>query len=180
MKLSRWKTDGTGIALPLGGLPLLSSFRAALAFGSEMSGGILDIHVDHLWIHDSSKGISFRPHRPWGLHRRRGINRCLESFLSPNGKQDIVGLEPWNNDTARPYNSFRWAAIYEQPSCHRGLCWQRRKPFGGISARCYAICFYQHNAEDEFRSISKPAMWITTTNFDKPSWTYPWDEGQPQ
>ncbi|ONM03044.1 hypothetical protein ZEAMMB73_Zm00001d031519 [Zea mays] len=54
--------DGTGIALPLGGLPLLSSFRAALAFGSEMSGGILDIHVDHLWIHDSSKGPMMFPH----------------------------------------------------------------------------------------------------------------------
>ncbi|CAN6334358.1 unnamed protein product [Urochloa humidicola] len=36
---------------------LQSPFGAALAFGSEMSGGISNIHADHLRIHGSSKGI---------------------------------------------------------------------------------------------------------------------------
>lgn len=39
---------------------LSSSFGAGLAFGSEMSGGISDIHVDHLHIHDSYKALSFK------------------------------------------------------------------------------------------------------------------------
>ncbi|GJN05063.1 hypothetical protein PR202_ga22662 [Eleusine coracana subsp. coracana] len=39
---------------------LQSSSGAALAFGSEMSGGISDIHADHVHIHDSYKGISFK------------------------------------------------------------------------------------------------------------------------
>lgn len=85
-----------------------------------------------------------------------------------------------NNDTTKQYSSIRCAAIYEWPPCHRGLSWQR-KPSGGISTTCYAICFYQyqHSAEDEFWSISKPAMWISTTDIDKPRWTCCWDEGQP-
>ncbi|PNT62561.1 hypothetical protein BRADI_4g05050v3 [Brachypodium distachyon] len=39
---------------------LQASLGAALALGSEMSGGISDVHVDHLHIHASSKGVSFR------------------------------------------------------------------------------------------------------------------------
>ncbi|KAG8062352.1 hypothetical protein GUJ93_ZPchr0003g17812 [Zizania palustris] len=38
---------------------LQASTRAALAFGSEMSGRISDIHANHIHIHSSSKGISF-------------------------------------------------------------------------------------------------------------------------
>ncbi|OEL30526.1 putative polygalacturonase, partial [Dichanthelium oligosanthes] len=39
---------------------LQSPLGAALAFGSEMSGGISDVHADHLRIHGSSKGIFFK------------------------------------------------------------------------------------------------------------------------
>ncbi|KAM7485031.1 hypothetical protein LguiA_001040 [Lonicera macranthoides] len=41
-------------------LYLHSSFGAAIAFGSEMSGGISDVIVEHLHLHDSFSGIEFR------------------------------------------------------------------------------------------------------------------------
>lgn len=78
-----------------------------------------------------------------------------------------------NNGTTKQYSSIRWAAIYERAPRHRGLCWQH-KPSGRIST----MCFYQHSADDKFRSISKPAMRIRTTGFYKPRRTCCWDEGQ--
>ncbi|KAJ0976306.1 hypothetical protein J5N97_018271 [Dioscorea zingiberensis] len=39
---------------------LQTSHGSALAFGSEMSGGISDIHVDHLHIHASDTAIKFK------------------------------------------------------------------------------------------------------------------------
>uniref|UniRef100_J3NA05 Pectate lyase superfamily protein domain-containing protein n=1 Tax=Oryza brachyantha TaxID=4533 RepID=J3NA05_ORYBR len=62
---SGWDKYGISFAKPtsdvhISRVDLRASSGAALAFGSEMSGGISDIHVDHIRIDSSSKGISFR------------------------------------------------------------------------------------------------------------------------
>ncbi|CAD6252663.1 unnamed protein product [Miscanthus lutarioriparius] len=62
---SGWDKYGISFGRPtsdirISRVDLLSSSGAALAFGSQMSGGISDIHVNHLRIHDSYKGISFK------------------------------------------------------------------------------------------------------------------------
>jgi polygalacturonase len=62
---SGWDKYGISFGRPtsdvhISRVDLQSSSGAALAFGSEMSGGISDIHVDHVHIHDSYKGISFK------------------------------------------------------------------------------------------------------------------------
>ena len=45
---------------------LQTAHGSGLAFGSEMSGGISDIHVEHLHIHDSLNGIKFKTTRGRG------------------------------------------------------------------------------------------------------------------
>ncbi|XP_052137564.1 probable polygalacturonase isoform X1 [Oryza glaberrima] len=62
---SGWDNYGITIGRPasdihISRVDLQASLGAALAFGSEMSGGISDIHVDHLNIHGSSRGILFK------------------------------------------------------------------------------------------------------------------------
>ncbi|CAD6267565.1 unnamed protein product [Miscanthus lutarioriparius] len=62
---SGWDKYGIAFGRPtsdihISRLDLESSLGAALAFGSEMSGGISDVHADHLLIHGSSKGIFFK------------------------------------------------------------------------------------------------------------------------
>jgi hypothetical protein len=62
---SGWDKYGIAFGRPtsdihISRLDLQSSLGPALAFGSEMSGGISDVHADHLVIHGSSKGIFFK------------------------------------------------------------------------------------------------------------------------
>ncbi|KAF0896199.1 hypothetical protein E2562_019687 [Oryza meyeriana var. granulata] len=62
---SGWDKYGISFGRPtsdihISRMDLQASSGAALAFGSEMSGGISDIHVDHIHIGNSNKGISFR------------------------------------------------------------------------------------------------------------------------
>uniref|UniRef100_A0A0D3HPL9 Pectate lyase superfamily protein domain-containing protein n=1 Tax=Oryza barthii TaxID=65489 RepID=A0A0D3HPL9_9ORYZ len=62
---SGWDNYGISFGRPtsdihISRVDLQASSGAALAIGSEMSGGISDIHVDHIRIGSSSKGISFR------------------------------------------------------------------------------------------------------------------------
>ncbi|KAL5203893.1 hypothetical protein ABZP36_008764 [Zizania latifolia] len=62
---SGWDKYGISFGRPTSGIhisrvDLQASSGAALAFGSEMSGGISDIHANHIHIRSSSKGISFR------------------------------------------------------------------------------------------------------------------------
>ncbi|KAG1365278.1 putative polygalacturonase [Cocos nucifera] len=45
---------------------LQTSLGSAIAFGSEMSGGIYDIHVERLHVHDSFTGIKFKTIRGRG------------------------------------------------------------------------------------------------------------------
>ncbi|XP_020583516.1 probable polygalacturonase [Phalaenopsis equestris] len=45
---------------------LQAPFGSALSFGSEMSGGISDIHADHLHIYNSKVGINFKTTRGRG------------------------------------------------------------------------------------------------------------------
>ncbi|XP_077218988.1 pectin lyase-like superfamily protein [Tasmannia lanceolata] len=59
---SGWDEYGTAYGRPtlnvqISRVNLQTSLGSALAFGSEMSGGISNIDVDHLHIHDSSIGI---------------------------------------------------------------------------------------------------------------------------
>ncbi|AQK40152.1 Polygalacturonase [Zea mays] len=62
---SGWDKQGIAFGRPtsdihISRLDLQSSLGAALAFGSEMSGGISDIHADRLLIHSSSRGVFFK------------------------------------------------------------------------------------------------------------------------
>ncbi|KAM3312526.1 hypothetical protein ACQJBY_032435 [Aegilops geniculata] len=62
---SGWDKYGISIGRPtsdihISRVDLQASSGAALAFGSEMSGGISGIHADHLTIHGSDKGFSFK------------------------------------------------------------------------------------------------------------------------
>ncbi|VAI04912.1 unnamed protein product [Triticum turgidum subsp. durum] len=62
---SGWDKYGISIGRPtsdihISRVDLQASSGAALAFGSEMSGGISCIHADHLRIHGSDKGFSFK------------------------------------------------------------------------------------------------------------------------
>ncbi|KAJ1276654.1 hypothetical protein BS78_05G231000 [Paspalum vaginatum] len=79
---------------------LLSSSGAALAFGSEMSGGISDIHVDHLRIHDSYKAISFAT--------SRGRGGYIEEVVISNVQMhDVyVGIEFTGNASSHPDATF--------------------------------------------------------------------------
>jgi polygalacturonase len=62
---SGWDSYGIAFGRPTSDIHirrvnLQSSLGAAIAFGSEMSGGISDVHVNHLHIHGSTKGIFFK------------------------------------------------------------------------------------------------------------------------
>ncbi|OEL16286.1 putative polygalacturonase [Dichanthelium oligosanthes] len=79
---------------------LLSSSGAALSFGSEMSGGISDIHVNHLRIHDSYKGISFKTSPGRGGY-------IEEVAISDVQMEDVhVGIEFTGNCSSHPDDSF--------------------------------------------------------------------------
>ncbi|GJN25780.1 hypothetical protein PR202_gb13652 [Eleusine coracana subsp. coracana] len=79
---------------------LQSSSGAALAFGSEMSGGISDIHADHVHIHDSYKGISFKT----SLGRGGYIK---EVVISDVQMDDVhVGIEFKGNCSTHPDSHF--------------------------------------------------------------------------
>ncbi|RRT68008.1 hypothetical protein B296_00023225, partial [Ensete ventricosum] len=62
---SGWDNYGISFGRPssnihINNVHLQTSLGSALAFGSEMSGGISDIHVEHLHVHDSFTGIKFK------------------------------------------------------------------------------------------------------------------------
>ncbi|XP_059632770.1 probable polygalacturonase [Cornus florida] len=57
---------------------LQASFGSALAFGSEMSGGISDVLVEHLHLHDSLTGIEFRTSRGRGGYIKEIILSDIE------------------------------------------------------------------------------------------------------
>jgi polygalacturonase len=62
---SGWDSYGIAFGRPtsdihIRSVNLQSSLGAALSFGSEMSGGISDVNVNHLHIHGSTKGIFFK------------------------------------------------------------------------------------------------------------------------
>jgi polygalacturonase len=79
---------------------LQSSSGAALAFGSEMSGGISDIHVHQLRIHDSYKGISFKTSPGRGGYIK-------EAVISDVKMEDVhIGIEFTGNCSSHPDDSF--------------------------------------------------------------------------
>lgn len=62
---SGWDEQGIAFGRPtsdihISRLDLQSSLGAALTFGSEMSGGISDVHADRLLIHSSFRGVFFK------------------------------------------------------------------------------------------------------------------------
>ncbi|KAG1326259.1 putative polygalacturonase [Cocos nucifera] len=68
---SGWDNYGISFGRPssniyIDNVHLQTSLGSALAFGSEMSGGISDIHVQHLHVHDSLTGIKFKTIRGRG------------------------------------------------------------------------------------------------------------------
>nr|XP_010914507.1 probable polygalacturonase [Elaeis guineensis] len=68
---SGWDNYGISFGRPssnihIDNVHLQTSLGSALAFGSEMSGGISDIHVQHLHVHDSFTGIKFKTIRGRG------------------------------------------------------------------------------------------------------------------
>ncbi|CAL9076481.1 unnamed protein product [Musa textilis] len=68
---SGWDNYGISFGRPssniqINNVHLQTSLGSALAFGSEMSGGISDIHVEHLHVHDSFTGIIFKTTRGRG------------------------------------------------------------------------------------------------------------------
>jgi len=84
---------------------LLSSSGAALAFGSEMSGGISDIHVNHLRIRDSYKGISFKTSPGRGGY----IKQVAISDVQMENVH--VGIEFTGNCSSHPDASFDPSAL---------------------------------------------------------------------
>lgn len=63
---------------------LQSSSGSGLAFGSEMSGGISDILVEHLYLHDSFTGIK--------LKTTRGRGGYMKDILISNVEMDNIYL----------------------------------------------------------------------------------------
>uniref|UniRef100_A0A0D9XUZ1 Pectate lyase superfamily protein domain-containing protein n=1 Tax=Leersia perrieri TaxID=77586 RepID=A0A0D9XUZ1_9ORYZ len=62
---SGWDNYGISFGRPtsdihINNMNLQASSGAAIAFGSEMSGGIWDIHANYIHVYESSRGISFR------------------------------------------------------------------------------------------------------------------------
>ncbi|NP_001130359.1 Probable polygalacturonase precursor [Zea mays] len=102
---SGWDRYGISFGRPtsdirISRVDLLSSSGAALAFGSEMSGGISDIHVNHLRIHDSSKGISFKT--------SPGRGGYIEDVVISEVQMENVhvGIEFTGNCSTHPDDSF--------------------------------------------------------------------------
>ncbi|KAL6638411.1 hypothetical protein ACP70R_023906 [Stipagrostis hirtigluma subsp. patula] len=84
---------------------LQSSLGAALAFGSEMSGGISDVHIDHLRIHGSSKGIFFKTAQGRGGYIR-------DVVISDVQMEDIhVAIEFTGDWSSHPDEHFDPAAL---------------------------------------------------------------------
>jgi polygalacturonase len=75
---------------------LQSSSGASLALGSQMSGGISDIHVDHVRIHDSYKGMSFKT----SLGRGGYIEEVVISDVQMDNV--YVGIELMGNCSTHP------------------------------------------------------------------------------
>ncbi|XP_066338803.1 probable polygalacturonase isoform X3 [Miscanthus floridulus] len=102
---SGWDKYGISFGRPtfdirISRVDLLSSSGAALAFGSEMSGGISDIHVNHLRIHDSYKGISFKTSPGRGGY-------IEEVVISEVQMENVhVGIEFTGNCSTHPDDSF--------------------------------------------------------------------------
>ncbi|KAL6907844.1 hypothetical protein ACP4OV_002014 [Aristida adscensionis] len=102
---SGWDKYGISFGKPtsdirISRVDLRSSFGAALAFGSEMSGGISNIHANHLHIHDSYKGISFKT----SLGRGGYIE---EVVISDVQMDDVhVGIEFTGNCSTHPDDHF--------------------------------------------------------------------------
>ncbi|CAL4982861.1 unnamed protein product [Urochloa decumbens] len=102
---SGWDKYGISFGRPtsdvrINRVDLLSSSGAALSFGSEMSGGISDIHVNHLRIHDSYKGISFKTSPGRGGY-------IDEVAISDVQMKDVhVGIEFTGNCSSHPDDSF--------------------------------------------------------------------------
>ncbi|KAG0530838.1 hypothetical protein BDA96_05G221600 [Sorghum bicolor] len=102
---SGWDKYGISFGRPtsdihISRVDLLSSSGAALAFGSEMSGGISDIHVNHLRIHDSYKGISFKTSPGRGGY-------IEEVIISEVQMENVhVGIEFTGNCSTHPDDSF--------------------------------------------------------------------------
>jgi polygalacturonase len=102
---SGWDKYGISFGRPtsdirISRVDLLSSSGAALAFGSEMSGGISDIHVNHLRIHDSYKGISFKT--------SPGRGGYIEEVVISEVQMEnvLVGIEFTGNCSTHPDDSF--------------------------------------------------------------------------
>ena len=102
---SGWDKYGISFGRPtsdirISRVDLLSSSGAALAFGSQMSGGISDIHVNHLRIHDSYKGISFKTSPGRGGY-------IEEVVISEVQMENVhVGIEFTGNCSTHPDDSF--------------------------------------------------------------------------
>ncbi|CAN6363620.1 unnamed protein product [Urochloa humidicola] len=102
---SGWDKYGISFGRPtsdirINRVDLLSSSGAALAFGSEMSGGISDVHVNHLRIHNSYKGISFKSSPGRGGY-------IQEVAISDVQMEDVhVGIEFTGNCSSHPDETF--------------------------------------------------------------------------
>ncbi|KAL6654300.1 hypothetical protein ACP70R_007765 [Stipagrostis hirtigluma subsp. patula] len=102
---SGWDKYGISFGRPtsdiqISRVDLQSSFGAALAFGSEMSGGISDIRANQLRIHHSYKGISFKT--------SPGRGGYIEEVVISDVQMDAVhvGIEFTGNWTTHPDEHF--------------------------------------------------------------------------
>lgn len=102
---SGWDKYGISFGRPtsdirINRVDLRSSSGAALAFGSEMSGGISNVHVNHIRIHDSYKGIS--------LKTARGRGGYIKEVAISDVKMENVhiGIEFTGNCSSHPDESF--------------------------------------------------------------------------
>ncbi|KAM0824572.1 hypothetical protein ACQ4PT_070114 [Festuca glaucescens] len=102
---SGWDKYGISIGRPASDIhirrvDLQASSGAALAFGSEMSGGISDVHADHLKIHGSSKGFSFKTTPGRGGY----IKEVVISDVEMDGV--LVAIEFTGNSSSHPDDDF--------------------------------------------------------------------------
>ncbi|KQJ87434.1 probable polygalacturonase [Brachypodium distachyon] len=102
---SGWDKYGISIGKPasdihISRMDLQASSGAALAFGSEMSGGISDIHADNIQIHGSNKGISFKT--------TPGRGGYIDEVVISDVKMDdvIVAIEFTGNWSSHPDEDF--------------------------------------------------------------------------
>ncbi|XP_047091254.1 probable polygalacturonase [Lolium rigidum] len=102
---SGWDKYGISIGRPASDIhirrvDLQASSGAALAFGSEMSGGISDVHADHLKIHGSSKGFSFKTTPGRGGY----IKEVVISDVEMDGV--LLAIEFTGNSSSHPDDDF--------------------------------------------------------------------------